>query len=61
MPLVSAGRASRELLRTVAGMVASAQLEMPFALVEGVDRSDETSGAVEPLRTEATTSLAGLR
>ena len=61
VPLVSAGRASRELLRTVAGMVASAQLEMPFALVEGVDRSDETSGAVEPLRTEATTSLAGLR
>ncbi len=61
VPLVSAGRASRELLRTVAGMVASAGLDMPFALVEGVDRSDETSGAAEPLRTEATTPLAELR
>ena len=61
VPLVSAGRASRELLRTVAGMVASAQLDMPFALVEGVDRSDESFGAAEPLRTEATTPLAELR
>jgi len=61
VPLVSAGRASRELLRTVAGMVASAELDMPFALVEGVDRSDETSGAAEPLRAEAADPVAGLR
>jgi hypothetical protein len=61
VPLVSAGRASRELLRTVAGMVVSARLDMPFALVEGADRSDETSGAAEPLRTDATTPLAELR
>lgn len=61
VPLVSAGRASRELLHTVAEMVASAHLEMPFALAEGVDRGDETSGATEPPRTEATTTLAGLR
>ena len=61
VPLVSAGRASRELLRTVAGMVASAELDMPFALVEGVDRSDETSGAAEPLRAETADPVAGLR
>jgi hypothetical protein len=61
VPLVSAGRASRELLRTVAGMVASAQLDMPFALVEGVDRSDETSGTAEPLRSEADIPIEELR
>ena len=61
VPLVSAGRASRELLHTVAGMVASARLDMPFALVEGLDRSDESSGMVEPLHAQASAPLAELR
>lgn len=61
VPLVSAGRASAELLRTVAGMVASARIDMPFALMEGADRSDETSGLAEPPAADAASARAELR
>jgi hypothetical protein len=44
VPLVSAGRASGELLSTIAGLVKRSGLEMPFALLEGADRSDQTLG-----------------
>jgi hypothetical protein len=44
VPLVSAGRASHELLTTVAALVDGADLAMPFALLEGVDRADHTLG-----------------
>lgn len=44
VPLVSAGRASAELLSTIAGLAKRSGLEMPFALLEGADRSDQTLG-----------------
>ena len=49
VPLVSAGRASGELLSTIAGLVAEAGLDMPFALLEGADRSDQTLGRPAPI------------
>ena len=49
VPLVSAGRASRELLSTIAGLVEKSGLEMPFALLEGADRSDQTLGLPAPI------------
>ena len=49
VPLVSAGRANAELLSTIAGLVAEAGLEMPFALLEGADRSDQTLGQPAPM------------
>ena len=49
VPLVSAGRASRELLSTIAGLVEKSGLEMPFALLEGADRSDQTLGQPTPI------------
>lgn len=52
VPLVSAGRAGRELLTTVAGLVAQTGLDMPFALLEGADRSDESLGHATPLTEE---------
>ena len=48
IPLVTAGRANSELLSTIAGLVAQAGLEIPFALLEGADRSDETLGQPAP-------------
>jgi len=52
VPLVSAGRAGRELLTTVAGLAAQTGLDMPFALLEGADRSDESLGHATPLPEE---------
>lgn len=49
VPLVTAGRANGELLSTIAGLVAEAGLEMPFALLEGADRSDQTFGQPAPV------------
>ena len=49
VPLVSAGRASGELLSTIAGLVEKSGLEMPFALLEGADRSDQTLGQPAPI------------
>lgn len=49
VPLVTAGRASLELLSTIAGLVAQAGVEMPFALLEGADRSDQTLGQPAPI------------
>jgi hypothetical protein len=49
VPLVTAGRANGELLSTIAGLVAQAGLEMPFALLEGADRSDQTLGQPAPM------------
>ncbi len=48
IPLVTAGRVNSELLSTIAGLVAQAGLEMPFALLEGADRSDQTLGQPVP-------------
>ena len=48
VPLVTAGRANGELLSTIAGLVAEAGLEMPFALLESADRSDQTLGEPAP-------------
>ncbi len=44
IPLVTAGRASAELLGTVSTLVKDAGLDLPFALVEGAERSDRTLG-----------------
>ena len=44
VPLVSAGRASAELLTTVAELVTGAGIDIPFALVEGAERSDRSLG-----------------
>ena len=49
VPLVSAGRASGELLSTIAGLIKKSGLEMPFALLEGADRSDQTLGYPAPI------------
>jgi hypothetical protein len=49
VPLVTAGRVNRELLSTIAGLVTQAGLEMPFALLEGADRSDQTLGQPAPV------------
>ena len=49
VPLVTAGRANGELLSTIAGLVAQAGVEMPFALLEGADRSDQTFGQPAPM------------
>jgi hypothetical protein len=48
VPLVSAGRASAELLGTVAELVTGAGVDMPFALLEGAERSDRTLGRPGP-------------
>ncbi len=53
VPLVTAGRASGELLTTVRGLASAARLEMPFALVDGVDRSDESLGVPDTRGDEA--------
>ncbi|HEY9497094.1 MAG TPA: hypothetical protein VIR15_19735 [Intrasporangium sp.] len=49
IPLVTAGRANSELLSTIAGLVTQAGLEMPFALLDGADRSDQTLGQPAPM------------
>ncbi|KGN40632.1 hypothetical protein [Knoellia aerolata] len=48
VPLVTAGRTSRELLTTIASLVAEAGVDLPFALLEGADRSDRSSGRGAP-------------
>ena len=60
VPVVSAGRASRELLGTVAGLITQSGLEMPFALLEGADRSDQTLGQPAPVVGERTEPEAAL-
>jgi hypothetical protein len=60
VPLVSAGRASRELLTTISGLVAESGLEMPFALLEGADRSDQSFGHPTPV-TEDRDALAAVQ
>lgn len=44
VPLVSAGRASGELLSTIAQLVTAAGIDMPFALLEGGDLRDRSLG-----------------
>lgn len=48
VPLVSAGRASRELLETLSSLLTETGVAVPFALLEGADRSDRTSGRPDP-------------
>ena len=55
VPLVSAGRASRELLTTIAALIEEAGPELPFALLEGADRTDRTLGHPEPVVEEPAT------
>ena len=59
IPLVTAGRVNGELLSTIAGLVTQAGLEMPFALLEGADRSDQTLG--QPASVEDGDELAAVR
>ncbi|MFW5469136.1 hypothetical protein ACOCJ4_03730 [Knoellia sp. CPCC 206435] len=44
VPLVSAGRANRELLSTIATLLIETGVDLPFALLEGADRADWTLG-----------------
>ncbi|MDU0312999.1 hypothetical protein RKE38_04810 [Phycicoccus sp. M110.8] len=46
VPLVTAGEASAELLETTAELVRAAGLVLPFAMLVGADRTDESFGAV---------------
>jgi capsular polysaccharide biosynthesis protein len=49
VPVVSAGRATGELLAAIAAFVEESGLDMPFGLLEGADRSDRSSGHPEPI------------
>lgn len=44
VPLVSAGSANRDLLETVTALVTRSGVLVPFALLEGADRTDRTLG-----------------
>lgn len=46
VPVVTAGEASAELLETTAELVRAAGLVLPFAMLVGADRTDESFGAV---------------
>jgi uncharacterized protein involved in exopolysaccharide biosynthesis len=46
--LVTAGRSSAERLRTTAGLVRSSGLKLPFAVMVGADRTDESLGLPDP-------------
>ena len=50
VPLVSAGRASGELLSTIAQLVRETGIDMPFALLEGADPKDRSLG--QPTRVD---------
>ncbi|MFC7491307.1 MULTISPECIES: hypothetical protein [unclassified Knoellia] len=60
VPLVSAGRASRDLLGTVTALLTRNGVHIPFALLEGADRTDRTLGhpddAADELLTEKVAS-----
>lgn len=47
--LVTAGRSTAERLRTTAELIRSAGLQLPFAMLVGADRGDESLGLPEPL------------
>jgi capsular polysaccharide biosynthesis protein len=49
--LVTAGRSSAERLRTTAGLVRSSGLKLPFAVLVGADRTDESLGLPDPATT----------
>jgi capsular polysaccharide biosynthesis protein len=44
VPLVTAGRSSAELLGTIGELVRAVGLELPFAMMVGADRTDESLG-----------------
>ncbi|MDT0213263.1 hypothetical protein Q9R29_05145 [Rothia sp. ARF10] len=44
VPFVTAGRPSHELLTTVAGLLSGSGVGLPFAVLEGADRRDRSSG-----------------
>lgn len=46
--LVTAGRSSAERLRTTAGLIRAAALKLPFAVMVGADRNDESLGVPDP-------------
>jgi hypothetical protein len=54
VPMVTAGQSSAELLRTTAELVRTAGLGLPFALMLGADRADESLGLRPPDAVEAT-------
>jgi hypothetical protein len=53
VPLVSAGQSSAELLRTTAELARTAGLALPFAMMVGADRADESLGLRHPDAVEA--------
>jgi capsular polysaccharide biosynthesis protein len=48
IPLVTAGRSTAELLETTAEMIRAAGLSLPFAMLVGAERTDESLGLTEP-------------
>ncbi|QGN59149.1 hypothetical protein [Nostocoides sp. HKS02] len=55
IPLVSAGRCTAELLETTAELIRAAGLALPFAMMVGVDETDESLGLGDPLATRVAT------
>jgi capsular polysaccharide biosynthesis protein len=53
VPLVTAGQSSAELLRTTAELARTAGLALPFAMMVGADRADESLGLRHPDAVEA--------
>lgn len=48
VPLVTAGGSTAELLETTAELIRAAELTLPFAMMVGCDRSDQSLGLVSP-------------
>ncbi|GAB3443575.1 hypothetical protein GCM10027517_22220 [Phycicoccus ginsengisoli] len=49
IPLVTAGRATPELLETTGELLRAAGLSLPYVMLVGADETDESLGVVEPL------------
>jgi hypothetical protein len=54
VPLVTSGQSSAELLETTSDLVRAAGLDMPFALMLGSDRTDESLGVPDVPASELT-------
>ena len=53
VPVVTAGRSSAELLETIGELVRAVGLELPFAMMVGSDRTDESLGLLEASETRS--------
>lgn len=58
IPLVTAGRCTAELLETTAELIRAADLILPFAMMVGVDETDESLGLGDPLATRVAAPTA---